>query len=69
MLENRNIATLMVAIVGAGKLILQAFGVDLITEQQIDALANGIAAAITIVGVVMTHVKRRAAPLPANHSI
>lgn len=69
MLENRNIATLMVAIVGAGKLILQAFGVDLITEQQIDALANGIAAVITIVGVVMTHVKRRAAPLPANHSI
>ena len=59
-LQNRNLATLLIAVLGAVKLILQAFGVDIITSQQIDAIANGVAALITVAGVIMTHLKKSA---------
>ncbi len=53
--QNRNLTTLLIALLGAVKLILQAFGVDVITSQQVDSIANGIAALITVAGVIMTH--------------
>ncbi|KPV45582.1 hypothetical protein [Alicyclobacillus ferrooxydans] len=59
-LQNRNLATLLIAVLGAVKLILQAFGIDIITSQQIDAIANGVAALITVAGVIMTHLKKSA---------
>jgi uncharacterized membrane protein len=60
-LGNRNLTTLLIAILGAVKLILQAFGVDIITSQQVDDIANGIAALVTVIGVIMTHLKRPSA--------
>lgn len=62
MYSNRNIVTLTVAILGAVKLILQAYGVQVINDQQIDAIANGLAAVITVVGVLLTHTKRPPGP-------
>lgn len=56
-LQNRNLATLLIGVLGAVKLILQAFGIDIITNAQIDAIANGLAALITVIGVAMTHLK------------
>lgn len=56
-LKNRNLATLLIGILGAAKLILQAFGLDVITNQQVDAIANGVAAIVTVIGVIMTHIK------------
>ena len=53
--QNRNLTTLLIALLGAVKLILQAFGMDVITSQQVDSIANGIAALITVAGVIMTH--------------
>src|SRR5579875_2175140 len=47
--QNRNYVTLTIAILGAVKLILQAFGVNIITDQQIDAIGNGVAALITVI--------------------
>lgn len=62
MYSNRNIGTLAVAVLGAVKLILQAYGVQVINDQQIDAIANGLAAVITVVGVLLTHIKRPPGP-------
>ncbi|MCL6452124.1 MAG: hypothetical protein K6T78_00680 [Alicyclobacillus sp.] len=56
--QNRNYVTLTIAILGAVKLILQAFGVNIITDQQIDAIGNGVAALITVIGVIMTHIRQ-----------
>ena len=51
--------SLGIAILGALKLILESvFKVDLISDEQINAIANGAAAIITIVGVAMSHRKK-----------
>ena len=52
-----NIVTILVAVLGAVKIVLQAFGLDIITDDQINAIANGVAAIVTIFGVVMSHRK------------
>lgn len=57
MLRNRNIATIIIALLGAVKLALQAFGIDIITDQQINEIADGAATLITVAGVLMTHLK------------
>lgn len=58
-MQNINWITLLPALVGALKLILQPFGVDLshITDQQVNDVANGIAALLTIIGVLLPHRK------------
>lgn len=50
-----NYLTLTVAILGAAKLVLNAFGVDIISDNDINNIANGVAAVISIVGVYMNH--------------
>jgi uncharacterized membrane protein YdcZ (DUF606 family) len=55
MLQNRNIATLTVGLLGAAKLVLDSFGWNVITDDQINSIANGVAALVTIAGVVMSH--------------
>ena len=42
-----------VAIVGAAKLVTDAFGVRLISDEQVNSIANGFAALSTIIGVAM----------------
>lgn len=57
--QSINWVTLIPALVGALKLILQPFGIDLshITDQQVNDVANGVAALLTIIGVFMSHKK------------
>jgi uncharacterized membrane protein len=51
-----NFASLTVAILGALKLILQVYGLE-ITDDHINAIANGVAALVAVVGVLMSHRK------------
>lgn len=42
-----------IALLGAAKLVTDAFGYSLITDDQINNIANGLAALVTVVGVAM----------------
>lgn len=55
--QQINIITIIVAVLGAVKIVLQAFGIDVVTDEQINQIANGIASIVTIFGVVMSHRK------------
>lgn len=70
-MQNTNWVTLIPALLGVLKLILQPFGVDLshITDEQINTLINGIAAAIAIWGVVRSHEKPTANQADPNKFI
>lgn len=57
MKSNVNWVTLVVALLGAAKLVLQAFGIDVITDDMIDKASNVVAALVTLVGVIMSHRK------------
>jgi uncharacterized membrane protein len=57
MLENRNIVSIVVALLGAAKLVLQAFGVQ-ISDADINAVANAVAALVTLYGVIATHLRK-----------
>ncbi|MBX5436220.1 MAG: hypothetical protein IRZ33_03285 [Alicyclobacillaceae bacterium] len=57
-MQNRNVFSITVALLGALKLILQAFGYNLMTDQEVNDIANGVAAVVTVIGVVMTHLKK-----------
>ena len=56
-MKDINWVSLVVAMMGAAKLVLQAFGIDVITDDVIDQSANAVAAIVTLVGVVMSHRK------------
>lgn len=51
-----NYVTLLTAILGACKLILQPMGIE-IPDAQLNAIVNGAAAILTIVGIFMNHRK------------
>lgn len=55
MLKNRNVTTLAIGLLGAAKLVLDGFGWNIISDDQINSIANGVAAIVTIAGVVMSH--------------
>ncbi len=42
-----------VAILGATKLVIDAFGLQLFSDDQVNSIANGLAALATVVGVAM----------------
>lgn len=52
-----NWVTLIVALLGAAKIVLEAFGINVIDDDMIDKAANAVAAIITLLGVVMSHSK------------
>jgi hypothetical protein len=52
-----NYYTLAIGLLGAVKLVLDSFGVTIINDVQMNAIANGIAALATVVGVYMNHKK------------
>jgi phi LC3 family holin len=58
-MQNTNWITLLPALIGAIKLILQPFGIDLshVTDEQVNDVVNGIAALVTIIGIFMPHKK------------
>jgi uncharacterized membrane protein len=55
-----NWMTLIPALLGALKLILQPFGI-VIEDEQINEITNGAAALLTVIGVIMSHRKTDAA--------
>ncbi|WP_164716782.1 hypothetical protein [Paenibacillus whitsoniae] len=54
---NVNYYTLALGLLGAVKLILNAFGVELFTDETMNAIANGLAAIMAVVGVYTNHHK------------
>jgi uncharacterized membrane protein len=42
-----------IAILGAAKLVTEAFGLQVISDDQVNSIANGLAALVTVVGVAM----------------
>lgn len=57
--QQINWITLIPALLGTIKLILQPLGIDLtsVTDEQVNAIANGVAALVAIVGVLISHRK------------
>lgn len=51
--KRLNKPAFYVSILGALKLITDAFGCQIITDDQINAIANGLAALATVVGVAV----------------
>lgn len=52
-----NYYTLTLGLIGAAKLILDAYGMDLIKDADMNAIANGVAALLSIVGIYTNHQK------------
>lgn len=52
-----NYLTLTLGLLGAAKLILNAYGLDIIQDDDINAIANGVAALLSVVGVYTNHQK------------
>lgn len=52
-----NWTTLLIALLGALKLILQPFGIE-ISDEHINAIVNGAAAVVTVGGVIYHHMKK-----------
>lgn len=65
-----NYVSLIVALLGALKLILEPYGIT-IEDEQINQIANGAAALITVIGVVLSHRKpvQRQHPFEEGESI
>ncbi len=61
-----NYYSLAIGLLGASKLILNSFGLDIITDNDINAIANGAAAVATVVGVYMNHKKKYSPTLTAG---
>lgn len=53
MLEKLRKPTLAIAILGAIKLVTDAFGVTVLDDKSINDIANGIAAVATAVGILI----------------
>lgn len=52
-----NYYTLTLGLIGAAKLILDAYGMDLIKDEDMNAIANGVAALLSVVGIYTNHQK------------
>lgn len=57
MMQNRQLVTLIIGLLAAVKIILQAFGIDIISDTQMNQIADGIAALATVIAVFMKHEK------------
>ncbi|MBP1964379.1 hypothetical protein [Paenibacillus aceris] len=52
-----NYFTLTLGLIGAAKLILDAYGMDLIKDTDMNAIANGVAALLSVIGIYTNHQK------------
>jgi uncharacterized membrane protein len=64
--QNTNWATLVPAMFGAIKLILQPFGIDLspVTDETINAIVNGVAGVCVVGGIIYNHFRNRKSKIP-----
>lgn len=53
MLEKLRKPALVVAVLGAVKLVTDAFGLVILDNDQINAIANGVAALATVLGILI----------------
>jgi uncharacterized membrane protein len=53
MLEKLRTPALVVAILGAVKLVSDAFGVVVLTNENINSIANGVSAIATVIGILI----------------
>lgn len=53
MLDKLRKPTLVIAVLGAVKLVTDAFGIVILTNESINAIANGISAIATVVGILI----------------
>jgi hypothetical protein len=60
MKKEGNIVVLITGLLGAAKLALEAFGYSIISDDQINAIANGVAAAATVVAAFLNNRKTKA---------
>lgn len=56
-LKSRRLSTIVVGLLAAVKIITDAFGWHVITNQEVNAIANGLAALLTVLTVVMSHMR------------
>jgi len=47
------------AILGAAKLVTDAFGLQIISDEQINSIANGLAAIVTVIGVAIGYEEKQ----------
>lgn len=71
-MNKANITALVVSVIGALKLVLNAFGVDLLANVDENAVANAIATLVAVGGPIFMHFLHKkqikavqAAPAPA----
>ena len=57
MLEKLRTPALVVAILGSVKLATDAFGIFILDDASINAIANGVSAVVTIVGILINRSK------------
>ena len=55
MFEKMKKPLFWAGVIGAAKLATDAFGVQLITNEQVNVIADGLAALATVIGVVVSH--------------
>lgn len=53
MLEKLRKPALIIAIGGAIKLVTDSFGYHILTDENINAIANGISAVVAIIGILI----------------
>ena len=53
MLEKFRKPALVIAILGAVKLVTDAFGVQILTNDSINEIANGVSAVATVIGILI----------------
>jgi len=53
MLEKLRKPTLVIAVLGAVKLVTDAFGLLILDNDSINAIANGVAAMATVLGILI----------------
>lgn len=53
MIEKFRKPALFIAVLGAVKLVTDAFGFQLLTDESINDISNGLAALVTVVGILM----------------
>lgn len=53
LLEKLRKPALVVAVLGAVKLVTDAFGIVILTNDNINAIANGVSAIATVVGILI----------------
>lgn len=68
--QNTNWVTLGISLLGVIKLVLQPLGFDFshITDQQVNDIANGVAAIVSIWGVFKSHQKPSSPQQPKSQN-